>query len=159
MKTNAAGIALIQHFEQCRLNAYLCPAGVPTIGWGHTGDVKLGQTITQHQADVIFAFDLERFEGAVSALAPNANENEFAALVSFAYNCGYGPHGLGGSSLLRYFLQGSKLAAAQEFGHWCHGGGVVLPGLVTRREMEKALFLTPPVGCYCGDPTCEAVHT
>lgn len=141
MITNAAGRALIKSFESLRLAAYLCPAGVPTIGWGHTGDVKMGTSITEHQAEAILSVDLDRFERAVTALAPQANENEFAALVSFAFNCG--TNALAVSSLLRYFNQGSKLAAAQEFGVWVHGGGKVLPGLARRREAERALFLTP----------------
>ena len=63
MKINAEGRALIQSFEQCRLKAYIPVKGdVPTIGWGHTRDVELGQAITQHQADVMFDVDLELYE-------------------------------------------------------------------------------------------------
>jgi lysozyme len=145
MKTNARGVELIKAAEALRLNAYLCPAGVPTIGYGHTGDVKLGQTITRHQADVILALDLERFEQAVERMAPGANENEFSALVSFAFNVGSAS--LETSGLLRRFNAGDKQGAAREFAKWCHAkvGGVMvaLPGLVKRRADEAALLLTP----------------
>ncbi len=66
MKTGQAGIDLIKKYEGCRLDAYKCPAGVWTIGYGHTGDVQPGQQITQAQADAILIVDLERFEKKVN---------------------------------------------------------------------------------------------
>jgi lysozyme len=141
VKTNEAGRALIRQHEGCRLETYLCPAGVPTVGYGHTGpEVKLGQRITQHQADVILEHDLERFEEAVGKLAPRATSNQFSALVSFAFNLGVAA--LAESTLLKRFLSGGPLAAAPEFDKWVHAGGKVLPGLVARRAAEKALFLS-----------------
>lgn len=138
---NDAGRRIIMDSEGCRLDAYLCPAKVPTIGYGHTGDVKIGDRITQHQADVILEADLQRFEMAVEQLAPGLSANQFSALVSFAFNLGVGA--LEHSTLLRYVLGGQMNAAAAEFGKWTHAAGAVLPGLVKRREAERVLFLTP----------------
>lgn len=141
MKINDAGRAIIKDNEGLRLDAYLCPSGVPTIGYGHTGDVKLGDRITEHQADVILELDLERFEEGVAEVAPSANQNQFSAMVSFAFNVGL--KAFVGSALLRAFLAGQLSAAASQFDRWVHGGRKVLPGLVKRRAAEKALFLTP----------------
>lgn len=143
MITNAAGIALIKRFETFQAKAYLCPAGVPTIGYGHTGsDVRLGQTITEHQADVILALDLERFERGVTELVAGVEvtENQFSALVSLAFNIGL--DALGRSTLLRK-LRTSATAkdVAAEFGKWVHAKGVRLTGLVKRRDAEALLFL------------------
>lgn len=141
MKINDAGRSIIKENEGLRLDAYLCPSGIPTIGYGHTGDVKLGQRITEHQADVILELDLERFEAGVTEAAPKANENQFSALVSFAFNIGL--KAFAGSALLRAFLAGQIDTAAAQFDRWVHGGRKVLPGLVKRRAAEKALFLKP----------------
>lgn len=141
MRTNAAGLALIKKFEGCKLQAYLCPAGVPTIGWGHTRDVKLGQRITQHQADVILESDLDVYEENVAELCPGTNENQFSALVSFAYNLGV--TNLGSSTLRKKYLRGDLAGAAAEFGKWVKAKGQVLPGLVARRAAERALFEAP----------------
>lgn len=127
--------------ESCRLSAYRCPAGVLTIGYGHTGDVKPDDVITQHQADAILEVDLQRFEMAVDQLAPRINANQFSALVSFAFNVGI--DALEKSTLLRCVNGGQFKAAAVEFSKWTHAAGVVLPGLVKRRAAEAQLFLTP----------------
>jgi lysozyme len=127
--------------EGCRLEAYRCPSGIWTIGWGHVSDAKEHQVITQHQADVILEFDLHHFELGVENLAPKANGNQFSALVSFAFNLGVGA--LQGSTLLKFFLAGAPLSAAEQFSRWVHDGkGDVLPGLVRRRAQERALFLS-----------------
>lgn len=143
MKTSQAGIDLIKRWESLRLDAYLCPAGIPTIGYGHTGDVKLGDRITEHQADAILTVDLDRVEREIERIAPNATQGEFDALVSFAFNLGV--PALERSGLLRKYLAGDKAGAALEFAKWCHarvrGEMVVLPGLVKRRAAEAALFL------------------
>ena len=141
MKINQAGLDLIKRFEGCRLTAYLCPAGVPTIGWGHTGDVKLGDKITQHQADVILTdVDLVKFEEGVERLAGDcvASSNEFSALVCFAYNVGL--EALAKSTLLKKLKLGERYHAANEFLKWNKAGGKVLPGLVKRRVAERELF-------------------
>ncbi len=142
MIINDKGRDLLMTFEGCRLEAYKCPAGVTTIGFGHTGDVEMGQKITLHQAEAILEYDLHRFEQGVTELAPHANANEFSSLVSFSFNLGL--HALKMSTLLRFFNAGQKNAAAGEFLKWTRAGGKVLPGLVKRRAAERALFLEVP---------------
>ncbi|MHB8704617.1 MAG: lysozyme [Candidatus Tyrphobacter sp.] len=144
-RVNAAGLHLIENAEGCRLTAYPDPGtgGEPyTIGFGHTGGVTPGETITQEQADAFLAGDLERFESGVNDLcAISLNSNQFSALVSFAYNLGLGA--LAGSTLMRLVNAGNFKEAAAQFSHWVWADGQVLPGLVTRRAAEAALFLTP----------------
>lgn len=142
---NAAGEALIKSFEGCSLRAYADPAtgGAPwTIGWGHTGPgIGLGTLITADQAEGYFTADLLRFCQAVQTMAPTCTDNQFAALVSFAYNCGVA--NLKGSTLLRLHNLGDYAGAAGQFGLWVHGDGKVLPGLVSRRAAEARLYATP----------------
>ena len=91
MKTSKTGLDLIKTFEGCRLKAYKCPADVWTIGYGHTGsDVKQGMVITQAEADRLLQQDLERFEKNVMKFNNKYHwtQNEFDALVSFAFNIG-----------------------------------------------------------------------
>ena len=90
MRTSQNGINLIKSFEGCRLAAYKCAAGVPTIGYGHTAGVKMGQTITQVQAESYLKDDLMKYETKVMKYYDKYrfNQNEFDALVSFAYNIG-----------------------------------------------------------------------
>jgi lysozyme len=158
---NDAGRNLIKHFEGFASQPYLCPAGVLTIGYGHTredvdGDslerwAKSGRVMSLHEADVILTHDLTRFEEWVEALAPHTSENQFAALVSFAFNLGTGA--LARSALLKYCQAGQNEKAAREFidwdehgkviKGWVYASGKMLPGLVKRRAAERALFLTP----------------
>lgn len=134
---------IIETYEGCCLVAYKCPAGIWTIGYGHTGaSVFPGLTITQHQADTILESDLQRFEDAIGKLCPQANANQFSALVCFAFNCGLGA--LQGSHLFAKFQVGDIQGAADEFSKWVHVNGEVSPGLVKRRAAERALFLTVP---------------
>jgi len=137
---NNAGLQLIKNFEGCRLEAYDDGTGTWTIGWGHTPATP-GQTITQSQADEMLMADLVRFEKCVNdAVSHSINPNQFAALVSFAYNLGCGS--LDGSTLLADVNAGDYKAAASEFGRWTFAGGVELEGLVRRRAAEAALFST-----------------
>lgn len=132
---------LIKSFEGLRLKAYLCPAGVPTIGYGSTGrDIKLGMVWTIVQADGRLRADVASFSLGVRALLGKivTSQGELDALVSFAYNCGLGA--LKGSTLLKKHLKGDKAGAKLEFGKWVKGGGKVLPGLVRRRAAEAALY-------------------
>lgn len=140
-RINAEGKALIKRFEGLRLEAYLCPAGKPTIGWGHTGDVKLGTKITEHQAEAILDVDLDKFEQIVSRLlgATTVTDNQFAALVSFAFNLGEAA--LARSTLLSTIKLGDITKASGEFMKWKYAAGHVSPGLVKRRADERALFL------------------
>ncbi|MDX2211670.1 MAG: lysozyme [Oculatellaceae cyanobacterium bins.114] len=139
-KINQAGLDLIKQFEGLRLEAYLCPAKVPTIGYGTTAGVKMGDRITAEQAEDLLRKDVEKFEKAVnSAVTVPLTDNQFSALVSFTYNLGAGA--LQKSTLLKLLNQGNYEAAAQEFLKWNKAAGKVLPGLTRRRQAEQALFL------------------
>jgi lysozyme len=147
MKLSKTGAALIKKYEGCELKAYKCPAGIWTIGWGHTGNVKQGQTITQVQADALFDKDIQRFVDGVNKLVKvELNENQFSALVSFAYNCGIGA--LQKSTLLEYVNKKQFDKAGAEFDKWNKARNPktkqleVLPGLAKRRDEEQALFLS-----------------
>lgn len=142
MRTNQAGLNLIKQFEGLRLIAYQDVVGVWTIGYGHTGpDVKPGMVITQAQADSLLADDLIRFEhGVGNMVTVPINANQFSALVSFSYNLGLG--NLQSSTLLRLLNQGNAAGAALQFPLWDRAGGKVLPGLLSRRQAEQALFNT-----------------
>lgn len=146
MKTSEDGIYLMHKYESCRLTAYPDPAtgGAPwTIGWGHTGpDVKPGMTITQEQADAMFADRLAReFEPGVMRLLGQAKvlQCQFDALVCFAYNVGIAA--LRESTLLRMLKSGDIEGAADQFLRWDKAAGKRLLGLYRRRVSERALFL------------------
>ena len=146
MRTSANGIRLIQEFEGLRLTSYLCSAGVPTIGYGatfyHDGTkVKLGQTITREQANQLLVDHLKQFEGSVTGLLNGVvlNQNQFDALVSFAYNLGIAS--LAKSQLLRFIKANpSDPKIAAEFLKWNRAGGEVSTGLVRRRKKEAQLY-------------------
>lgn len=144
MRTSQEGIALMHHFESCRLVAYPDPGskdGHPwTIGWGHTGpEVKKGLVWTQAQADAAFLSDLEATESLVSQMVPNASQAEFDALVSFAYNLG--ATALRNSTLMKLYKAGDKRGAAEQFLRWNKNDGVIMYGLTKRRTAERAMFL------------------
>jgi lysozyme len=137
---NSDGLALIKRFEGLRLKAYKCPAGVWTIGYGHTGDVKPEHELKdEHQADIVLKSDLERYEECVERLAPGLNDNQFSALVSFAFNLG--ETALARSTLLKHVLAQRFEQAGAQFLKWHYAAGKVLPGLVKRRAAERELFL------------------
>ena len=139
MKTSEAGVALIRDCEGCRLVAYRDPVGVWTIGYGDTHEVTPGLAITREEAERRLALRLGEVEAAVAALVRVVpTQGQFDALVSFAYNLGAAS--LARSTLLRKFNAGDPAGAAAEFGKWVHAGADVLPGLVTRRARERALF-------------------
>jgi lysozyme len=142
MRIAEPGIDLIKSFESCRLTAYKDIVGVLTIGYGHTGaDVEEGQEITQDEADALLASDLSTFENGVTrALKVTINQNQFDALVSFAYNLGV--HALVNSTLFRLVNQSAFDKAALEFVKWDKAGGKVVPGLLRRRTAERDLFLS-----------------
>ena len=136
-----AGLALIKQYEGCRLAAYRCAAGVWTIGYGHTAGVHSGMTITQAQADAYLQQDIAKFEGYVNnpayvPITTNLNQNQFDALVSFAFNLGAGN--------LRKLCKGRAAAQiAQAMTQYCKANGKVLAGLKRRRAAEQALFNKP----------------
>lgn len=146
-RTNPAGLQLIKDAESLRLQAYRCPAGKWTIGYGDTGpDVVPGLVITAEEAEVRLARRLaEEFESGVEQLlAVEVTGNQFSALVSFAYNVGL--QALAESALLTKLNAGDVDGAAEEFGRWTRSKGRVLAGLVARRAAERELFLTPGDG-------------
>lgn len=137
MKTSTAGINFIKQFEGCRLTAYkpVKEEKYWTIGYGHYGqDVTPGMTITQNQAEIMLGIDLVKYELSVehNAIFP-LTQNQFDALVSFAYNCGVGN--------LQKLLKGrSAPQVAEAMLRYNKGSGKVLPGLVKRRQAEHDLF-------------------
>lgn len=136
-----SGIDIIKKFEGCKLKSYLCPAGVPTIGYGHTYGVKLGRTISKAQADVLLDHDYQDALNAVEELVKvPLSENQIGALASFVFNLGRGA--LLGSTLRKKLNQGDYQGAAEEFDKWVFAGGVKLNGLIVRRAAEKELFLS-----------------
>ena len=147
MKINEKGIALIKKFEGCKLKAYKCSAGVPTIGYGATfyedgTKVKMTDVITQQRADELLAYHVGLFAAKVKPMIKSAvNDNQFSALVSFAYNVGVGA--LSKSTLLKKVNATQKdVSIAVEFAKWNKAGGKVLKGLESRRAAESALYYT-----------------
>jgi lysozyme len=145
MKVNAEGYALLKKFEGCVLKAYRCPANVWTIGFGNTfyedgTKVKEGDVITQQRADELAKYIVEQFATSIRAMIKQPlNENQFSACVSLAYNIGTG--GFKKSSVLRKLnVNPTDQTIADSFRLWNKGGGVVLKGLVRRREAEIALY-------------------
>ena len=138
MNIGNKGLDLIKSFEGCRLSAYKCPAGIWTIGWGHTKNVYEGMVITQGQADNMLREDVQVYANAVNQYQNrfNFNQNEFDALVSFTYNCGIG------SLNAVMSCCNTKQEIAEECKLYNKGAGVVLSGLVRRREEEYNLFMS-----------------
>lgn len=136
-------LALIRKFEGLRLKPYLCPAGVPTIGYGHTGpEVKLGSPpITRAFAERLLAEDAAVFYRAAGKLSPILwleGDAKHAALADFCFNLGTSRYKA--STLKRRVDAGDWQGAAEELGKWVWGGGKKLPGLVARRAAEASLI-------------------
>jgi lysozyme len=147
MKPSPACRALAATSEQRRLVAYLCPAGRPTLGYGHTKGVKLGDTCSVQQADIWLSQDLEDAAATVASLVKvPLTQGQFDALTDFVLNLGAGR--LAESTLLILLNKGRYDAAADQFRLWVHakvdGKDVVLPGLVMRRAAEAAMFRGSP---------------
>ena len=142
MKTSSKGIALITEFEGFREKAYQDVVGIWTIGYGFTLGVQPGDTITKAQAKARLARELDGYEAAVTRACTNEpNQNEFDALVCFAFNVGAA--GMAKSSVIKAHNRGDHQAAARAFSLWNKAGGKVWPGLTRRRAAEAALYLTP----------------
>lgn len=141
MKINKRGLDLIKKYEGCRLTAYKCPAGVLTIGYGHTDGVKAGDTITQAQADLYLQSDVVNFENLVNEYNRNYNykfnRNQFSALVSFAYNCG-----AGNLAMLLQNGKRDKKTISEKMLLYCNANGKPLKGLQDRRKAEQDLYNT-----------------
>lgn len=159
MKTSHRGIALIKRFEGFRATAYLCPAGVPTIGWGTTegvthDDVRNRRTITRDQADQLLMRHLVGYELAVRRALGDCNQHEFDACVSLAYNIGTA--GFAASTVAKAHRRGDKQAATRAFALWnkatVNGKKQVLPGLTARRAAEAALYAEPVAQSVADEP-------
>lgn len=139
MHIDEQGLQLIKEFEGLRLDAYRCPAGVWTIGYGHTAGVRPGDTLTAQMADVLLRQDVTAAEGCVNRHATvSLTQNQFNALVSFVFNLGC--ENFRRSTLLKKLNAGDVQGAAEELLRWVRAGNVTLSGLVRRRMAEKALF-------------------
>lgn len=134
----AMATALVSHFEGRSLLAYLDPVGIPTICYGSTAGVKLGQTKTPEECSALLAGELGQACASVDKLArvalPPARR---AALCSFVYNVG--PTAFASSTLLRKLNAGDSRGACAELSRWTYAGGRQLPGLVKRRSAEREL--------------------
>lgn len=166
MKLSKAGEDLMHRFEGCRNKPYLCPAHIWTIGYGHvlyqdqirlpmvrkegyTGLIRSKYALkpednrvwTKEEINELFRVDVANFERGVLRLVPGCvgRQGSFDALVSFAFNAGLG--NLQRSTIRIKANRGDWEGAAEAFMTWVKGGGVVLPGLVKRRQAERALFL------------------
>lgn len=133
------GKEIIKEFEGLRLEAYLCPAGVPTIGWGHTRGVKLGDKITLEQAEQFLEEDYREALATVKYLVTiQLAEHQYSALASFVFNLG--AKSLLTSTLLKKINSNNLLTAGPEFDKWVFAKGKKLNGLVRRRAAERKLF-------------------
>jgi lysozyme len=134
-----SGEQLTESFESCRLTSYYDSKGVLTIGWGHTGSVYPGQTITQEKADELLRCDIATAVNAVNKFVTvSLTQNEFDALVDFVYNCGVSA--FIDSTLYKFINRNLIEDAAKQFELWDHSGGKVVAGLLRRRIAERNLF-------------------
>jgi lysozyme len=140
VQVSPEGLEKLKQFEGLELTAYQDVAGIWTIGYGHTGGVKEGDTITLEEAELLLRKDLRRFEATVSkVITAKLSQNQYDALVSFTYNVG--ERAFIKSTLRRKLNQGDYAGAAEEFPRWVYAGGKIVKGLQNRRAQERALFL------------------
>ena len=137
------GKSIIKYCEGLRLTSYVCPAGKPTIGWGHTYGVKLGRTISEAEAEILLDHDYQQAEDDVLELVTvPLTDNQLGALTSFVFNLGQG--NFSKSTLLRKINASDFAGAAAEFDKWVYatvnGVKTKLSGLVVRRKLERSLF-------------------
>lgn len=141
---NEKGKTLIKTYEGLKLKAYKCSAGVPTIGYGATfyengTKVKMTDVITKERAEQLFDYHSKLFADKVAKVVPVLTDNQFSALVSFAYNVGIGA--LKSSTLLKKVKANPlDLSIESEFMKWNKAGGKVIKGLTTRRNAEWELY-------------------
>ena len=145
MNTSQNGINLIKEFEGLKTDAYICPANVWTIGYGHTKGVKKGDKIDAKQAENFLKVDVISFEKYLNSKKLNLNQNQFDALVSFIFNLGSGAFET--STLFKKIKQNpNDKTIANEFAKWVNakvnGKMQPLPGLVRRRAAESKLYFT-----------------
>lgn len=144
-RVNAEGLEHIKRWEGLRLKAYLCPGGAWTVGYGHTSaagaplTVK-GMVVDAGRAEAMLRQDLRRYEAAVAAAAPGAalSDNQFSALVSFAYNVGL--EVFQKSRIPAFIKAGDYHAVPAELMRYVYAKGKRLEGLVNRRAAEAGLW-------------------
>ena len=140
MRTSDKGRRLIKDFEGLRLNAYLCPAGVATIGWGHTAGVKMGQSITEQQAEQMLTEDLQPVERLLNTMNVNFRQGQFDALASWIFNLGRGT--FVSSTLCKRIQAGAgDEEVARQMVRWVNASGKPLAGLMKRRVAEANMYL------------------
>lgn len=141
MKTSDNGIRFIKGHEGFVPRAYRCPAGVWTIGYGHTDGVRPTDSITEAQGEALLRKDVATAEKAVNKQGLKLTQNQFDVLVSFVFNVGTG--NFMRSTLLKYAkADANDLRIKQEFARWIFGGGKRLPGLAKRRAEESKLYFS-----------------
>ena len=140
MKPSQACIDLVKSFEGFRAKAYLCPAGVPTVGYGHTEYVTLGDTVTEEEACELLRQDVQEAADAVDDLVDvELTQGQYDALCSFIYNLGR--TAFTNSTLLKMINMGkSAKEIGPQFDRWIKANNVVVPGLVRRRDAERKMF-------------------
>ena len=139
MNISQEGISLIKKFEGCELEAYQCAAGVWTIGYGSTKDVKEGDTLTQKEADNLLLHEMQEYEGYIKELVKvPLKKNQFDALVSWVFNLG--PANLKASTMLKFLNAGDYHLIPSQIKRWNKASGKVLEGLIRRREAEALMF-------------------
>lgn len=140
MRISEAGLNLIKSFEALRLKAYMPTIhDVPTIGYGHTRGVQMGDECTEEEADQYLRDDLADAEATVNHyVEPDITQNQFDALTSLVFNIGAG--NFRSSTLLRLLNAGNLDGAAKQFGVWVRQAHVTLAGLTRRRSAERELF-------------------
>jgi Phage-related lysozyme (muraminidase) len=139
MKHSPVCTELVKRFEGFRSKAYLCPAGIRTVGYGHTLGVGANAFLSEPEAAAVLDADLELADIAVSrCVSAPLNQNQFDALASFAFNLG--GSALRISTLLKKLNARDYAGAAAEFGRWTWAGGKLLNGPVARRAAERELF-------------------
>ena len=140
MRTAKAGLDIIKKFEGLKLQSYKCPAGVWTIGYGSTKNIKPNMSISEIEAHNLLLNDVRDAENAVNKFVKvPLTQNEFDALVSFVFNLGSGT--LQKSTLLKKLNAGDKDGASNEILRFCRAGDIILVGLEKRRKAERELFL------------------
>ena len=142
MEISKKGIELIKKFEGCKLKAYLCPANIPTIGFGNTyysdgAKVKIGDTITMQQAEDLLKGLVKNYYHQHE----NINQNQFDAITSFCYNVGNGNYNK--STLKRKLVANpNDPTIREEFIKWNKANGKILTGLDRRRKAEADLYFS-----------------
>lgn len=140
MKASNIGKNIIKEFEGLSLDAYKCPAGVPTIGWGHTKGVKMGQHITVQQAEDMLVEDIAPIERLLNGLKINFRQEQFDALVSWIFNLGGG--NFKGSTMYKRILENAKdEEITDQLIRWDKASGRPLLSLMKRRVAEANLFI------------------